>query len=103
MTAYDTVTEALKDLKLQGYTTDFNLAFDSIKCTETGVCLSPAAFEITAFYRFEGNNDPDDSAILYVIESKDGVMKGTLLSAYGAYSEAISEEMIKKLAMKHGE
>ena len=103
MKVYDTVTEAINDLKLQGYTTDFNLAFDTIKCAETGVCLSPAAFEIVSFHRFEGNNDPDDSAILYVIESKDGAMKGILLSAYGAYSEAMSEGMIQKLSMKHGE
>ncbi len=99
---YDTVTEALSDLKQRGYITDFNLAFDVIKCRDTGVCLSPAAFEITDHYRFEGNSDPEDAAILYTIESRDGTMKGTLLSAYGAYSEPMSEEMIRKISTRHG-
>lgn len=40
--------------------------------------------------------NPDDSSVLYVIESKDGNRKGTLVSAYGMYSEGMSEEMIQK-------
>ncbi len=101
MTTYETVTEALSDLKQKGYTTDFNLAFDKLKCAETGVCLSPAEFEIIDHYRFEGMTNPADAAIIYVIRSKDGTMKGTLLSAYGAYSEPVSDEMIKRLEVHH--
>jgi hypothetical protein len=101
MITYDTVTEALNNLKQQGYTTDFNLAFDKLKCAETGICLSPSQFEIVDHFRFEGMTNPADAAILYVIRSKDGTMKGTLVSAYGTYSEPISEEMIRRLEMHH--
>ncbi|WP_153800494.1 phosphoribosylpyrophosphate synthetase [Foetidibacter luteolus] len=101
MQAYDTLTEALSSLKQQGYTTDFNLAFDKVKCAETGVCLSPSQFEITGYYRFEGQTDPGDSAALYVIESHDSAMKGTLVSAYGAYSDAVDDEMLRKLSVHH--
>ena len=41
MPAYDTLLDALNDLKKKGYTTDFNLAFDKVKCRDTGVCLFP--------------------------------------------------------------
>jgi hypothetical protein len=99
MPAYDTVTEALSDLKLRGFTTDFNLAFDSIKCSATDVCLSPADFEIIEHYRFEGPSDPADEAVVYAIHSKDDKMKGTLVTAYGANSETINDELIKKLAI----
>lgn len=101
MAAYDTLSEALSDLKTRGFTVDFNLAFDHLKCSSTGVCLNPAQFEITEYHRFEGMNDPDDSSVVYAVESLDGTMKGVVVSAYGVYSESISEEMIQKLKVHH--
>ena len=38
------------------------------------------------FYRFEGDSNPDDMSILYAIETSDG-RKGTLIDAYGNYSD----------------
>jgi len=100
MPAYETVTEALSDLKQQGFTTDFNLAFDTIKCSSTGKCLRPDEFEIVSFYRFEGNTNPADEEIVYAIASKDGSMKGVLVSAFGTYSEAVDDALIRKLQMR---
>ena len=102
MPAYDSLVDALNGLKQSGYTTDFNIAFDKIQCASTGVCLSPAAFEITEHYRFEGNSNPDDSSVVYAIEAKNGSMKGVLVSAYGVYADGLSQEMIQKLAVHHG-
>lgn len=99
MNQYDNLVEALADLKKRGYTTDFNLAFDQIKCVQTGVCLLPTQFTIVAHHRFEGDTDPDNSSVLYVVESNNGAMKGVLVSAYGVYSDPISDVMIQKLRM----
>ncbi len=99
MLSYDTLTEALTDLKKRGFTTDFNISFEHIKCSDTGKQLYPQDFEIVEHYRFEGNTDPGDESVVYAIHSIDGSMKGTLVSAYGMYSEAMSEDMIKKLAV----
>src|SRR3982750_1141727 len=98
MHGYDTLLDALNGLKQRGYTIDFNLAFDHVKCAGTGLCLFPSEFEITEYYRFEGISNPDDSSVVYAIESKDGSMKGSLVSAYGMYSEGLSEEMIGKFS-----
>ena len=99
MKAYDTLVEALNDLKRRGFTTDFNIAFDKVQCSATGTCLNPSQFEIVEHYRFEGKNDPDDSSVLYAIAAKDGRLKGVLVNAYGMYSDAITDELIKKLAI----
>ena len=101
MPVYDSLLDALNGLKQRGYTIDFNLAFDHVKCNKTGVCLSPSQFEITEHHRFEGISNPEDSSVVFAIESKDGMMKGVLVSAYGMYSEALSEEMLQKLAVHH--
>ena len=100
MHIYETVTDALSDLKLRGFTTDFNLAFDRIKCGVTRVCLYPSQFEIVEHYRFEGNTDPSDEAVIYAVAEKNGPLKGVIVSAYGAYSDALSDELINKLSIQ---
>ncbi len=97
--SYDTVTAALNDLKQRGYTVDFNIAFDKIICSKNEIMLNPTEFEITEFYRFEGDTNPGDEDVVYTIESKNGKVKGTMTSAYGTYAESISTEMIQKLSM----
>jgi len=85
-------------LKQRGFTLDFNLKADIIVCNETPVTLAPSEFEITEVYRFEGNSDPDDEAIVYAIESKHG-QKGVLVNGFGISADEISDEMIKKLSV----
>jgi hypothetical protein len=97
MYQYNTLSEAVSDLRARGYTLDFNIIFDKIHCIENGLCLNPAEFEITEFHRFEGNTDPSDEEVIYAVESKDGKIKGMITAAYGTYSEGISDEMIQKL------
>ncbi len=99
MPNYDTVSLAINSLKTRGYTTDFNIAFDKLICNTTNACLNSGEFEITEVYRFEGESNPSDEAVVYAVESKDGKMKGSLVNAYGVYADPISEEMIKKLSI----
>jgi hypothetical protein len=99
MYAYDTVTEAITGLKQRGYSIDFNLETDRINCNETPLTLKPADFEITEFYRFEGESDPADEAVVYAIESKEGE-RGLLVTGFGITAEGLGEEMIEKLRMK---
>ena len=99
MESYDTVVAALNGLKKRGFTTDFNIAFDKLVCNETKVCLNPDEFEITEVYRFEGETNPSDEAVVFAIESKSKGMKGVLVNAYGVYADPISDTMIKKLSM----
>ena len=77
MAAYDTVSQAVNELKQRGYTLDFNLKGSRLECQ--GQNFNPKEFEITEFHRFEGNSDPGDEAVVYAIESKSG-MKGVLVN-----------------------
>lgn len=97
MKSYDTVVQALQDLKSRGFSADMNLAFDSIHCPDSDLHLRPEDFEIVETYRFEGQTNPDDEDVVYAVSSKDGKLKGVLVSAFGSYSDPVSDEMIKKL------
>jgi hypothetical protein len=99
MSNYETVVEALAALKARGYTMDFTIDFDKIICKEKNLIFKPEDFEIQEFYRFEGDTNPSDEDIVFAIESKDGLLKGCLTSAYGTYAEGKIADMIKKIAV----
>lgn len=93
---YDTVSEAVKGLKDRGFTTDFNLLENYIVCNDEK--FHPEDFEIVEVYRFEGNTDPGDEAVVYAVESKTGT-KGVMISGYGASAIGLGAEMARKLSM----
>jgi hypothetical protein len=70
----------------EGYKEDFVMEDDQLKCVSTEKKYDPTEVSIINFFRFEGQNDPDDSSIMYVIETNDG-KKGTVIDAYGAYAD----------------
>ena len=94
MHTYDTVTEAVTGLKERGFSLDFNLKENCLVCHEHK--FNPEDFEIVEVYRFEGNTDPADEAVVYAIQSVDG-LKGILVSGYGPSADSMSTEMAKKL------
>jgi hypothetical protein len=100
MFTYDTLSEATSDLKKRGYSIDFNLEFDCINSSEKTISLKAPEFQITEVYRFEGNSDPADESVVYAIESRHG-QKGVLVNGFGISADAMSDEMIEKLRVKH--
>ena len=94
--AYDTVSQAVNELKKRGYTLDFNLQENCIICNQQK--FNPEDFKIVEVYRFEGDSDPADEAVVYAIESKNG-LKGVLVNGYGISAETLSSDMAKKLSM----
>jgi hypothetical protein len=96
MFTYDTVTAAVKGLKERGYTKDFNLKENCLVCHEEK--YHSEDFEITEVYRFEGETDPADEAVVYAIESNKGD-RGVLVSGYGSSADETSAEMARKLAL----
>ena len=93
---YETVSEAVNELKKRGFNLDFNLQENCIICHEDKFDVND--FEITEVYRFEGNSDPSDEAVVYAIGSVNG-KKGVLVNGYGISADAMSSEMAKKLSI----
>ena len=93
-THYETVSVALEKLREKGYTIDFNLKENCIKCA-TGK-FNADEFEIVDVYRYEGNSDPGDEASVYAIESGNGI-KGVLVTGYGVDADPVSADILKKL------
>lgn len=91
-----TLSERVNKAVRDGYTESFKVEGKGL----TGPSVadqkfySPDRVKIQNFYRFEGYSDPNDNAILYLIETADG-RKGMLVDSYGAYSDNRLSEFIK--------
>jgi hypothetical protein len=97
MSSYDTLSEAMNELKKQGYTEDFNIKHDCLICKDGNIKVFKDDFVVDKFFRFEGDTDPADEAILYAISSLKNNVKGILVNGYGIYSEPMANELVEKL------
>jgi hypothetical protein len=81
-----TLSECFNKLVKDGFEEDFKVNEKGLFSLKTGKTYPPEQVNVINFFRFEGASDPDDNAILYAIETEDGV-KGTLTDAYGTYAD----------------
>lgn len=80
----------LEKLRIRKQDNEFKLTPEGFTAGK-GKIYSPSDLKIIKTYRFEGNSDPSDSSIIYLIEANDGLV-GYSLDAYGAYSNHDEEE-----------
>ena len=96
---YETVSEALKDLNARGYAVDFQIHAEQecLLCDIKDIQLSPEEFFIDETYRFEGNTDPGDEMVIYAISSEKYGIKGTVVNAFGIYSDSNVSKIVERL------
>ncbi len=99
--SYGTLSQTVNGLKKDGYTLDFNVQHDCLICHEIKTVLDPENFEIDKTYRFEGDSDPADEAIVYAISSPSQGIKGVLVNGYGISADGWSAKMVAKLQIHH--
>ncbi len=92
-----TLSQVLEKLRLKRQDIEFKLE-DGSFVTGNGKQYKPEDLVIVKTYRFEGESDPADASILYVIEANDGLV-GYSLDSYGVYSdhEQDYDEFIRKI------
>ena len=93
---YETLSEALNDLHKRGFIYDFNIDGNCIFCADNKIKINPEEFEISEYYRFEGDSDPADNSVVYAISSDKHNLKGVLVNGYGANSDKIPEVILLK-------
>ncbi|MBA3682864.1 MAG: hypothetical protein H0W73_17120, partial [Bacteroidetes bacterium] len=77
-----TMVGCMNKLQADGYTENFVAKEKGLEAPSTQKIYIPEQIKIASFYRFEGESDPGDNAIVYAIETNDGI-KGMLVDSYG--------------------
>ena len=96
---YDDMLEAIGDLNSRGYTKSFFLSQDGLYCTETKDTFKSDNISIVEFHRFEGATDFEDMAIIYAVETDNG-LKGTIIDAFGTYADTDLGEFLQHVHFK---
>ena len=85
-----TLSTILEKLRLKKMDNEFRWTPEGFTANK-GKAYQPEDLKIIKVFRFEGDSDPSDSSVLYIIEAKDGLI-GYSLDAYGMYSNHEDEE-----------
>jgi hypothetical protein len=88
--------KCLNKLEADGYLDQFRVEKGKLNDLSNSKKYKPKDVKAVNFYRFEGVSDPDDMSILYAIETSDG-RKGTLVDAYGLYSDDDTAEFLNQV------
>lgn len=91
-----TMVSCTNMLTAQGFTTQFKAVGAGLQSLANERIFKPEEVKILNFYRFEGESDPEDSSILYAIETLDGE-RGTLVDAYGPYSDIHVNNFVREV------
>src|SRR4051812_31234412 len=94
------LASVVNKMVLDGYTDDFKIAHNGLRSLKTEKIYQPEHINVVNFFRFEGQSDPNDNTILYVIETNDG-LKGTIVDAYGAYADKSLSEFMNQVESFH--
>ena len=89
---YATVSEALGKLNEMGFTYDFNI-------NEEEIIKTPHEHEVIHVYRYEGDSNPDDEAVVYGIKATSG-KKGVFVAGYSANSDSEAARVLAKLCIE---
>ena len=92
----DSLVTVLASVEKMGFTTQFEVKSMLLRSLKTNSTFAPDQIKITHFFRFEGESNSDDSAIMYAIESNTGE-KGTLVDGYGATADSAIANFIRKV------
>jgi len=98
----NTLSEVLERLRLKKLDNEFRWTPEGFTAGK-GKVYTPEHLTIIKTYRFEGESDPSDMEIIYIIEADDGLI-GYSIDAYGMYSNHENEEgydnFIRKIPVK---
>ncbi|MFT3945625.1 MAG: hypothetical protein QM763_01520 [Agriterribacter sp.] len=88
-----TLSEVLNKLEERGQANEYKVTDKGLTLDENKY-FQPSELKIIKTYRFEGDSNPDDESILFLIETPDNTI-GFIIDAYGVYSNIEPEKYIR--------
>lgn len=86
---FTTLVELGEHLEAQGYNYLFNF--------ENEPAPNPREWCIETFYRFEGQSNPSDNSIVYLLVKRDGSKKGIIVNSYSIYASGTVSKFIREV------
>ncbi|GEP89353.1 hypothetical protein SAMN05660909_00455 [Chitinophaga terrae (ex Kim and Jung 2007)] len=103
-----TLTRVLERLHERGFDHELKMSdHGRLQNSDSQKIYDPEDLTIIKVYRFEGESDPGDSSVLYLMEDKDGE-KSYVMDVYGTYATESHEgtsfdDFLKKIKVEDRE
>ena len=95
--APDTVTEAVAALAAQGYTDELVVKPEGLMARGKDGLEDVRSAIVEHVYRFEGDSDPADEAIVLGVHCPNLGVRGVVVSAYGPSIDSDHEAVLRAL------
>ncbi len=89
------MAELMKEFRDKGYTYDFVMKNKKFINSSTTMDYRPDDIIIEEEYRFEGDSNPDDMSILYIIQTAQGE-KGLAVNGYGISADPDMDDFLMR-------
>ena len=100
----ETMVGVINRLREKGKGHEFRMAEGGLFCESNQRIYKPQELEIVKTYRFEGESDPGDSSILYVVKDANSDLTGYFIDTYGATSNNSKlDDFIKRIPVHREE
>jgi hypothetical protein len=83
----DTVVDALRLLRSEGYDIEYQLVNGRLQCDQTERPCSVGDAVVERVYRFEGPSDPGDEMVVFALWDPTNDRRGVLASAFGSAAD----------------
>lgn len=93
----ETVSGALNQLAMEGYTEDFSAGSHGVQCKHCAGNHTSEGAVVEKIYRFEGASNPDDQAIVLGLRCRVCAAKGVLVTGYGPSTDPDQVALILSL------
>lgn len=90
-TEMNTLSNILEKLRLKKMDNEFRWTPEGFSAGK-GKAYKANELKIIKVYRFEGESDPSDASVLYILEANEDGLIGYSIDAYGMYSNHDDEE-----------
>lgn len=95
--AAQTLPDLMKKLHAQGYTAVCRSEEEGLRFAPDNVVFAPEELRVDGVFRLEGTSAPDESVVLFAVQSPDGQCKGTFTSAHGVDSDPLDADAMQRL------
>lgn len=100
MDAPETVVDALRLLRADGYDIEYQLVDGHLQCDVDDRSCPAVDAVVEKLYRFEGPSDPGDEMIVFGLRDPISDRRGVLATGYGPAADPVLLEHVKGLASR---
>lgn len=95
-----TLSQVLERLQRKGYVEDFKAYGQGMRVIPKNIMVDPETLIVDGIYRFEGETDLNEEAMIFALNCPKNNFKGTYVVAFGPMMDSADIAIVQRLKNK---